>query len=305
MDNPDWSLIRSFLATARRGSLSAAAQELGLSQPSLGRHISQLEAQLGAALFQRHATGQRITELGKSLLPMAEAMELAAKAIALTAASTEETLQGTVRITASRIVAHFYLPRLIADLLVKEPRLQIEVVATDQSDNLLFHEADIALRMYRPTQPDIVTRHVTDYAMSLYASTDFLHRHGEPQTQAALLALPFVGFDRSDLILRLMAQFGIERRREDFPIRCDDQLVHWNLVRAGAGIGAIHCRIGDKDPRVQRIAPFLHLPALPLWIATAEQLSQNRRIRRVWDHLVSGLSQQENPNSLDHATELG
>lgn len=305
MENPDWSLIRSFLATARGGSLSAAARELGISQPSLGRHISLLETQLGAALFQRHASGQRLTELGHALMPLANSMEVAAKAIALTAASTSENLQGSVRITASRIVAHHYLPALIADLLTQEPGLQIDVVATDQSDNLLFHEADIALRMYRPTQPDIVTRHVTDFKLHLYASPAFLSAHREPQSLPDLLALPFVGFDRNDLIIRLMDQFGVTRLRNDFPVRCDDQLVHWNLVRAGLGVGAIHSAIGDHDPAVRRIAPFVALPALPLWIATAEQLSQNRRIRRVWDHLVSGLSKQEKPNTLDPATQLG
>ena len=99
------------------------------------------------------------------------------------------------------------------------------------------------------------------------------------------MGLDFVGFDRSDLILRLMAGLGIARRREDFALRCDDQVVYWALVRAGCGIGATQCPIGDADLLVERVAPFVPLPALPVWLTAPEALRQNPRVRRVMDHL--------------------
>lgn len=303
MENADWSLIRSFLETARAGSLSAAARQTGISQPTLGRHIRALEARLGAPLFLRQAGGQRLTGFGADLIPMAEAMEAAAARLALVAAAARAPgLTGVVRITASRIVAHHLLPPLLVDLRQQEPGIEVELVPSDTSENLLFHEADIALRMYRPTQGDVIARHVIDLPMSLYAAPALLARHGRPQTEEQLLALPFVGFDRNDLILRLMANLGIRRRREDFALRCDDQLVYWNLVRAGAGVGAMQTAIGDADPAVERIAPFVRLPVLPLWLATATPLARAPRVKRVWDHLANGLSR---PKPLDPVVVLG
>lgn len=302
MEQLDWSLVRSFLATARAGSLSAAARATGTSQPTLGRHIKTLEQALGAELFQRQAGGLTLTALGEDLLPLAQKMEESAARLVLTAAAERPGLSGTVRITASRIVAHHLLPPILARIRQSSPQLQIELVPSDMSENLLFQEADIALRMYRPTQADLTIRHVADLPMHIYSAPRLLAEHGTPQTAEELFAMPFVGFDRSDLILRMMAAFGLHREREDFPVRCDDQLVYWNLVRAGLGVGAMQAAIGDIDPCVTRIAPFLELPALPLWLATATPLARAPRIRMVWDCLAAWLRQ---PKSLDPATELG
>ena len=159
MHNPDWTLTRSFLAVAETGSLSAAARQLGLSQPTLGRHVADLEAQLGMPLFQRAPRGLIPTTAALNLLPHARAMRDAAARLHLAAAGQTETLAGTVRLTASRIVAHYILPAIIAELRQAEPGIEVELVATDATENLLFHEADIALRMYRPTQLDIVALH--------------------------------------------------------------------------------------------------------------------------------------------------
>ncbi len=287
MDNPDWTLYRSFLAVAETGSQSAAARQLGLSQPTLGRHIAELEAALATGLFARAARGLVLSDAGTAMLPAARQMRDAAAAMALLAAGREGSLTGTVRLTASRTVSHYLLPPILADLRQKEPGIEIELVPSDSTENLLFREADIALRMYRPTQLDVVTRHLGDQPIAIYAAKSYLDRVGRPQTTAELLALDFIGFDRSDLILRLMAGLGIQRRREDFPVRCDDQVVYWNLVRAGCGIGATQCLIADVDPTVERVASFVQLPSLPVWLTAPEALRQNPRIRRVMDHLAA------------------
>ena len=118
--------------------------------------------------------------------------------IALLAAGRSETLTGTVRLTASRVVSHYLLPPILADLRHQEPGIDIELVPSDSTENLLFREADIALRMYRPTQLDTVTRHLTDLPTALYAAKTYLDRTGRPETKADLLQLDFIGFDRSD-----------------------------------------------------------------------------------------------------------
>ena len=284
---PDWTLTRSFLAVAETGSLSRAARDLGLSQPTLGRHIAEMEAALGLTLFTRLPKGLAPTEAALDLLPHARAMRDAAAHLALAAAGRDRALTGTVRVTASRIVAHHILPPMLASLRVRHPGIEIELVASETTENLHFREADIALRMYRPTQENVVTRHLTDLPTGLYAAHSQIARQGLPQTPDDLLSMDFVGFDRSDLILRTMAQLGIKRRREDFKIRCDDQLVYWQMVRAGLGVGGMQRLIGDADATVARIAPFVSMPPLPVWLTAPEALRQTPRIRAVLDHLAS------------------
>ena len=287
MDNPDWTLYRSFLTVAETGSLSAAARALGLSQPTLGRHVAELEAALQVTLFTRALRGFDLTDAGAAMLPAARAMRDAAAALSMVAAGREGSLRGTVRLTASRVVSHHLLPAILADLRANEPGIEIELVPSDSTENLLFREADIALRMYRPTQLDVVTRHVADLPTAVYAARTLLDRHGRPQNAEELLQMDFVGFDRYDLILRMMAALGVPRKREDFALRCDDQVVYWALVRAGCGVGATQCVIGDADPLVERCAPFIPLPTLPVWLTAPEALRQNPRVRRVMDHLAA------------------
>lgn len=286
MDKLDWTLTRSFLAVAETGSLSAAARVLNLSQPTLGRHIAEMEAALGLPLFTRQPRGLAPTEAATALLPHARAMRDAAASLALAAAGRDADLHGTVRITASRIVAFHILPPMLATLRASHPGIEVELVPTDTTENLHFREADIALRMYRPTQENVITRHLINLPTALYATPAQIARQGLPQSPDDLLAMDFIGFDRSDLILRMMAQMGIKRQREDFPIRCDDQLVYWQMVRAGLGIGGMQCLVGDADPAVTRIAPFIAMPALPIWLTAPEALRQTPRIRAVLDHLA-------------------
>jgi len=290
MDTLDWSLIRSLLAVVDHGSLTAAARATGLSQPTLGRHIAQAEATLSLPLFTRIPRGLIPTDAMQALIPAAHAMREAAAALSLAAAGRAQTLEGTVRLTASRILSAHILPPLLARLRQTEPGIQIELVPTDTVENLLHREADIAIRMVRPSQADLIARHLGDLPMALYATPDLLTRHGHPATTEDLLNLPFVGFDRSDTILRLMAGFGVTRQRTDFPIRCDDQLVYWTLVRAGLGIGGMQRAIGDIDPLVTRLDGLIDLPALPLWLAAAPSLRRTPRIARVWDFLGETLT---------------
>jgi DNA-binding transcriptional LysR family regulator len=303
MDNvPDWTLLRSFLAVAETGSLSAAARVLEQSQPTMGRHIAEIEAALNLALFTRTARGLALTVEGKALLPHARAMNAAAQALSLAAAGRDADMSGTVRITASQIMATYILPRMLADLRVQEPQIEIVLVPSDTTENLLFREADIAVRMYRPTQLDLITRHLVDLPLGLYAAKTYLDRVGRPATPDAVLALDIIGFDRSDVMLRMLNGLGITRTRGDFPVRCDDQVVYWNLVRAGCGVGGMQCLVADADPLVERVAPFIALPSLPVWLTAPEALRQTPRIRRVFDHLTAAFKALPH---LDPATAIG
>ena len=290
MDMPDWSLIRSFLAVAESGSLSAAARATGISQPTLGRHIQAIEATLSVPLFTRTAQGQALTEAGQALLPAARAMQVAAAELTLTARGRADGIEGTVRITASRVVSHTVLPPILARLRVEEPGIQVDLVPSDTTENLLFGEADIALRMYRPTQPDLVARHVGDLALGLFAAKTYLDRKGRPTSPEDLMRLDFVGQDRMDQIIRVMARLGIDVPRSFFPVRCDDPLTYVELVRAGCGLGGILRRLGDGDPLLERIDVIPDLPSLPVWLTAAPRLRQSPRLRRVWDALAAAFT---------------
>lgn len=282
----DWTLIRSFLAVVDHGSLSGAARALGLTQPTLGRHMAELQAELRAPLFTRSPRGLQPTETALALIPAARAMREAAARLELAAAGREERLQGTIRLTASCVISSHVLPPILARLRQSEPGIEIELVPSDRPENLLFREADIALRMFRPDQEGTFARHLTDLPMGLYAARTYLDRRGRPRGPEDLAAHDLIGMDRSDLVDRMLAFLQIPLRREDFPIRCDDQLVGLSLLRAGLGITGALRLIADADPLLERV-PGVDLPALPVWLTAPEALRHQPRVRRVLDHLAA------------------
>lgn len=286
----DWSLVRSFLAVAESGSLSGAAQALNQSQPTMGRHIKQLESDMALQLFERQPRGLRLTEAGENLLEPARAMRAAFAQIALRAAGQDAALSGTVRITASVIVAHFVLPPMLAKMRAEEPDIQIELAPTDSSENLLFREADIAIRMYRSTQLDVVTKHVADTPLGIYGAQDYLQRKGVPQRLEDLTEHDLIGYDRDERIIKGMHAMGWPVHRNWFGLRCDDQAAYWQLVRAGCGLGFSQVLIGEADPLVTRVLPDTDLSSLPVWLAAPEAMRHTPRIRRVWEMLEAELS---------------
>jgi len=301
MDNiarlPDWSLIQSFLAVAETGSLSAAARQLNRSQPTLGRHIQTLEQDLGSQLFERHPRGLSLSSSGSQLLPMAQEMHAQMNAIALSVAGQSQQLSGTVRIAASVFASHYILPPILADIREQEPSIQLELAPSDSSENLLFRAADIAVRMYRPSQLDIITRHVCDLPLGVFAAHSYLARRGIPQTIEQLLQHDLVGYDSNDLILRTTRSLGWEISQKDFATRCDNQATYWELVRAGCGIGFSQVGVGRADPQVQELDLNIEIPPLPVWLAAHQAMRQTPRISRVWSLLATGLANHQNPSS--------
>jgi len=289
MDDFDWSLMQSFLAVADTGSLSGAARLSGHSQPTLGRHIQTLEQSLGASLFDRHARGLTLSDTGAELLPMARQMRATMNQIALTAAGQSQQLQGTVRITASVFASHHLLPPILADIRAAEPAIKLDLVPSDATENLLFCEADIAVRMYRPTQMDIVTRHICDLSLGIFAARSYLDRAGRPARLEDILDHDLIGYDRSDLIVQSMRAMGWAVTRDDFAVRCDNQATYWELVRAGCGIGFSQTGVANTDPGIEELGFDLDIPPLPVWLAAHQAMRQTPRIRRVWDMLAEVL----------------
>ena len=285
----DWSLVQAFLAVAEEGSLSAAARKLQASQPTLGRQIKALEQQLNAELFKRQARGLVLTDTGASLVEPARRMREAMGQITLSAAGQSAQMEGTVRITASVMTSQYHLPQIIAGIREKEPQIDIELVPSDDSRNLLYREADIAVRMYRPTQLELVTQHIGDIPIVICASHGYFARKGALHSVADLPNHDFVGFDTNPAIIDGFAQAGVEVTREFFKVRCDDFSAYWHLVRAGCGIGFSQKDIAQNDPLVEVVDLGFAIPPLPIWLTAHEAMRETPRIRRVWELLAEGL----------------
>lgn len=288
MNDFDWTLLQSFLAVAEHGSYSAAARATGRSQPTIGRHIDTLQSQLGAILFQRDLRGYVLTDTGQALLEHANAMRDAAGRISLIADGQADAVTGTVRVTASKIVATYHLPAVIADLLTQEPGLQIELVASDSTQNLLRREADVAVRMVDPTQPDLIARKVGELALGVYAAPAYVARNGLPKELGDLRDHVLLGYDQSDLILDGMRAFGLDIQRDDFAFRCDDQVTFFEALCAGVGLGPTQTALAHRAGLIN-VFPDIKIPPLPVWLAAHAELRTSARVRRVFDHLAQHL----------------
>ena len=228
---------------------------------------------------------------------MAREMHAQMNAIALSIAGQSQQLSGTVRITASIFASHYLLPPILAHIREQEPSIELELVPSDSSENLLFRAADIAVRMHQPSQLDIITRHICDLPLGVFASHGYLARRGTPETADQLLQHDLVGYDSNDLILRTTRLLGWDLEQKDFATRCDNQATYWALVCAGCGIGFSQTGIGRADPRVQELDLGLEIPPLPVWLAAHQAMRHTPRISRVWALLATGLADHQNPSS--------
>lgn len=281
-----WHLLQSFAAISAAGSLSAAATAAGSSQPTLSRHLMQLEAELGVRLFYRSSAGLTLTPEGAAVQAHVDAMAQAAALVNFDGARVAD-LAGTVRLTASQITATYLLPAMLAGLSHIHPALNVEVVATDQTDNLLRREADIALRMYRPTQNDLIVKKVAELPMGIYAARSYIARHGDLTDPHALTGHRIIGYDRDTRIIDGMQQMGLAADRSSFAVRSDDQVVCWHMMKAGMGVGFGLRMIGDTDPDLVAVLPDMDIGSLPVWLAAHPELRMSPRVRVTFDHLAA------------------
>ena len=287
----DWNRARAFFVTAEEGSLSAAARALGMTQPTLGRQVSALEEELGVTLFERAGRGLELTPSGMDLVEHVRAMADAANQLSLTATGQSESLEGNVCITATDVMAGFVLPAIIKKLRRIEPGIEIELIATNSSSDLKRREADIAIRAFRPTQPDLIARKIGDVTAQLYATPDYLDELGNPSTPEQFSNADFVGFDRSDLVINAMSERGFKLTQKNFPVTTESHLVHWELVKQGVAIGIMPLEMGDAEPQVKRVLPNMEPFKAETWLVAHRELRTSRRIRTVFDFLAAELGE--------------
>lgn len=285
----DWTLVRSFLAVLEQGSLLAAARQLQSSQPTIGRHVAELESQLGLVLFDRTGRGLVPTEAALRLANAGRAMQSGADQLARSVAGVDRSGAGTVRITASQPVACYVLPPLLAQMRLTLPEVQVELVASNTVSNLLRREADIAVRMVRPEQATVIARRVGKVAIKACAHQDYLRRRGIPRHPSDLLSHDLIGGDRNEETLKGFAARGLPVKREQFAFRSDDLIVVWQAVRAGLGVGFASEHLIRTDPAIVPLLPKLKIEPLPVWLAVHKEIRTSKRIRAVYDFLADAL----------------
>jgi DNA-binding transcriptional LysR family regulator len=290
----DWTLIRSFLAVMEAGSLLGASRRLHASQPTIGRHVAQLEAQLGCALFERTGRGLAPTRVAYRIAEDAQRMAEGAHGVARAIAGTRQNVSGSVRISASQTMAFVVLPEIIGRLRAANPQIQVELQATDTVANLLRREADIAVRMVMPEQGSLIARKLGTSKIGAYASRDYVLRRGQPVAPPELLQHDLIGLIDDDVILRGFAAGGIPATRESFAVRTDDPLVVWQLVRAGLGIGFLADKVAKRDPSLVQLIPEVG-PTMPVWLVVHNEIRGNPAIKVVFDFLAAELERELAP----------
>ncbi|MFK5978844.1 MAG: LysR family transcriptional regulator [Rhizobiaceae bacterium] len=286
----DWNRARAFLVTAEEGSLSAAARALGMAQPTLGRQVSALEEELGVVLFERVGRGLTLTPSGLELLDHVRAMGEAASAVSLTSFGQSQIIEGKVSIAASDTYAAVMLPPIIAKLRQLEPGIQIEIVTSNAPSDLRRREADIAIRNFRPTEPDLIAKKIKDIPARLYATPKYIEHIGNPTLPYDLREADFISIDGSGAFMDGLNMLGLNLTQKNFPVLTENYLVMWELVKHGVGIGILDGNIGDIEPLVQRVLPDLEPLVFPIWLVAHRELSTSRRIRMVFDLLAEELA---------------
>lgn len=287
---PSWDLYRSFLAVMRTGSLSAAARLLATTQPTIGRHVELLERTLGTALFTRSPNGLRPSLVAQALRPHAEAVEASVATLLRTASGGADEDAGTVRVTASHIVGGEVLPAMLTEFHQAHPRIAIELALNNEPDDLLRGDADVAVRMFRPTQDALIAKRIGAVAVGLYAHRRYAERYGLPDDIEAIASHALIGYDRDPVWIRAAAGLGIQIERERFILRCDSELAQLSALRSGFGIGACQTGIARRDPELIPVLPDKIHFSLDMWLAMHRDLKSSRCAALLFDHLSRLLS---------------
>ncbi|MBX9456556.1 MAG: LysR family transcriptional regulator [Rhizobium sp.] len=290
MTEPNWDLYRSLLAVLDHGSLSAAARELGLTQPTIGRHIEALEETLGQQLFTRSQQGLTPSEAALALKPFADVIAATSAALVRAATEARGRVGGTVRISASEVIGIEVLPPILARLQDEYPALEIELSTTDDVEDVLNREADIAVRMAEPAQKALVARHVGAIPLGLNAHQRYLDKHGVPASLADLAGHRLIGFDTRSAFVRAMTERVPLLAETRFAFRADSNLAQFSAIRSGCGIGVCQVQLARAAGDIVRLfAADFELP-LHTWIVMHEDLRDSPRCRAAFDGLVRGLT---------------
>jgi len=287
MIGPDWEHLSTFVAVADSGSLTGGAERLGISQPTASRHIQALEEALELILFVRHPRGLTLTDRGAELFTAAREVAERVDALFLRARGAPAALAGAVRISATGPIGVHAMAPSLAALRAELPEITVELTIDDRPTNLSRREADMAARMFRPSQPELVVEHLGELEVGMFARRDYLERQGLPERIEGSSGHTWIGSDRDPTWHRLIGQLGVQARY--FGYRCDNPLAQIQAIGEGVGIGTMHAALAARDNRLVRVLPDLAIAPDEMWLVMHRELRGNAGIRTVFDRLADAL----------------
>lgn len=282
----DWRLVRAFIAVMQHGTLSAAARRLGLTQPTVGRQIRELEQVTGELLFVRRGTTLEPTEAARGMLARAEDVESAVRSLGQAFARIgDDTGPRLVRVTMPTLMADHLAPQVLPAILSAAPRAQIRVDPSDKVQDLYRRSADIAVRLTDPQQPDLIAQRIGTVSFVLLAARAYLERHGTPEDPRDLLSHRIILPADDGVVSAVARRAGLDPARLDMRLTSDDLRHRHALMAAGLGIGAGHHWMERTRPALQRVLPHFIIDTRPVWLVATEDIRTSRTQRAVFDSL--------------------
>jgi DNA-binding transcriptional LysR family regulator len=283
----DWADIRLFLAVLDNGSLIAASEYLGLTQPSVGRRLTAMEERIGAPLFVRSGRRMQLSDAGAAILDSARRMEKEMMAIERSVEVQSKGLCGQVTISATEGTGTEWLTPVLFDFHQLYPDITVSVLIESRAVDLIQREADIALRLGRPTQPDLIARRLVNIGFGLYATQKYLDSAGPVSDIDALDRHQFVVLEPTGVPAKPQGMVaGIGKIVRNPVYVTNSPAAQLSAVRAGFGIGVLSHRWAAMQPALKRVLEDYEPMQVELWLVSHEDLRHSARIRALSDFIA-------------------
>lgn len=288
----DWDKLRIFHAVAEAGSFTHAGDTLNLSQSAVSRQISTLEESIGVSLFHRHARGLILTEEGELLHKTAGEIFGKLAMIEGQLADSKQLAEGPLRITVAEFFGSTWLAPRLAQLREEHPDVRLTMLLDDRIYNLSMREADAAIRLYKPEQPDLVQKQLTSINFHLCASKDYLKKNGTPKSTKELKKHTLIGYPENmpapfsdpNWLFRI-ADVETEEGTAD-TIMMNSISGIYEAVKAGAGIAALPDYLIAKDKDIVHVLPETTRPPVEVYFVYPEERRHSKRIGIFKDFLM-------------------
>ncbi|HET7714214.1 MAG TPA: LysR family transcriptional regulator [Bauldia sp.] len=288
----DWDKLRIFHAAAQAGSFTHAGENLSMSQSAVSRQVSALEQDLGVALFHRHARGLILTEQGEHLFRTVNDVMLKLEGVRSRLAESSEKPTGPLRLTTTVGLGSTWLTDRIHEFIDLYPDVRLQLILDDEELDLGMREADVAIRLRQPSQPDLIQRRLFTVHMHLYAAPAYLERFGRPQTLADLDGHRIVTFGVPvPQYLKDVNWLEVAGREPGNPrtaiLRINNLLSIKNAITRGIGIAVLPDYMVGKDPSLERLLPEAEVPSFSTYFVYPSELKNSARVNVFRDFLVA------------------
>lgn len=291
----DWDKLRIFHAVAEAGSFTHAGEKLNLSQSAVSRQISTLEESLGVSLFHRHARGLLLTEQGEILQRAAQDIFGKLSMIEGEIIDSRQLPEGPLRITTTEFIGSTWLAPRLHDLRESHPDIQLTLLLDDRILNLGMREADAAIRLYRPEQPDLIQRQLATIKFHIYGSRSYLEKHGRPKDVKDLANHTLLGYPEAapapfadpNWLFRLA---GADPHHNNRLLMMNSLYAIHRAVEGGGGLGMLPDYLAQDNENIEIVLPQMEPPGVEMYFVYPEERRHSQRIAIFRDFLIKLVS---------------